>query len=352
MTSAFATSTATKSLVTELLLVANPDPIHVGSHFLSAARELGVPTAILDVQLAYAGPRWRRSVYWHLLDHRPTCLQQFSSMILAQCRKLSPKYLLATGLAPISASDLQAIGNLGIKRLNFLTDDPWNVSHRSDWFLQALPFYDHVFNPRLSNLGDLAEWGCRASYLPFAYAPGIHFRFPAQAESEIGPDIAFIGGGDPDRVSALSELLKTGMQIDLHGGYWERYVTTRQFARGMADPEAVRRIAAMAKVSLCIVRQANRDQSCMRTFELAAMGACILAEDSKEHHEIYGQEGFVAYYFRNSTELIEKARCLVLDDSLRHNMRQNTRLWLKQRRDTYQDRLRAILATVSSLPMV
>jgi spore maturation protein CgeB len=267
-------------------------------------------------------------------------------MVLAQCRSLRPKYLLATGLAPISAYDLETIGNLQIKRLNFLTDDPWNTSHRSRWFLRALPFYDHIFNPRLSNLPDLAACGCRASYLPFAYSPAIHFRFPAEAESESGPDIAFIGGGDPDRVSALRELLRTSMKIDLYGGYWDRYASTRPFFRGMANPDAVRRVAAMAKVSLCFVRRANRDQSCMRTFELAAMGACILAEDSKEHREIYGAEGFVASYFGDSAELIEKAFRLLQSKSLRQQMRQNTQLWLKQRHHTYRDRLQAILAAV------
>jgi hypothetical protein len=49
---------------------------------------------------------------------------------------------------------------MGIKRFNFLTDDPFNRAHYAPWFLKALPDYDVVFSPRRANIQDLLNAGC------------------------------------------------------------------------------------------------------------------------------------------------------------------------------------------------
>jgi spore maturation protein CgeB len=114
----------------------------------------------------------------------------------------------------------------------------------------------------------------------------------------------------------------------------------------MATPEMVRRIASAAKVSLCLVRRANRDQSCMRTFELPAMGACIVAQDTEEHRTFYGPDGEVAHYFSNSDQMIEKVRWLLSNPQIRARTRANAATWVAQNRHTYADRLNAMLASV------
>jgi hypothetical protein len=39
----------------------------------------------------------------------------------------------------------------------------------------------------------------------------------------------------------------------------------------------------------------------MRSFEIAAVGGCMLARDIDEHREIFGSEGEAAVYFRRET---------------------------------------------------
>ena len=60
----------------------------------------------------------------------------------------------------------------------------------------------------------------------------------------------------------------------------------------------IRAASASAKVCLCLVRRANRDGHTMRSFEAAAIGGCILAEDTADHREIFGPEDYAARYFR------------------------------------------------------
>src|SRR5581483_8473498 len=109
--------------------------------------------------------------------------------------------------APMDAGALEQIGRYGVARLNFLTDDPWNQNHRAEWFLRALPRYDVVFTPRLQNLEDLRKIGCaNVQYLPFAYAPEIHFPEPLSNPEEVerySADIVFAGGADNDRLPYL-----------------------------------------------------------------------------------------------------------------------------------------------------
>ena len=39
----------------------------------------------------------------------------------------------------------------------------------------------------------------------------------------------------------------------------------------------------------------------MRSFEIAAVGGCLLAQDIDEHREIFGSEGEAVVYFRRET---------------------------------------------------
>jgi len=109
-----------------LLIVGIPEPGHVGAHLLQAAEELGVDARLLDSREAWRGPRWLRRIHWHLFDKCPTALGPFGRYVLETCSVFKPRVLLCTGIAPIAEKPLHAMGRMGITRVNFLTDDPWN----------------------------------------------------------------------------------------------------------------------------------------------------------------------------------------------------------------------------------
>jgi spore maturation protein CgeB len=259
---------------------------------------------------------------------------------------MKPRFMLATGIAPIERTTLQEIGRMGTIRLNYLTDDPWNPSHVARWFLEALPCYDFVFSTRTSNLEDLGNRGCsRVRYLPFAYAPAVHYPSYGSKETDASSvDVAFAGGADPDRVPLLAALIRAGFRVDLYGGYWSRYPETRSASRGHADPDTIRKALGSAKVALCLVRRANRDGSAMRTFELAAMGACILAEYTDEHREILGEDADAVMYFRSRGEMVDRLRWLLAHDEERGRLGSAVLERITSGGNTYKDRLHTMLA--------
>ena len=335
-----------------LLLVGNSDPVQIGAHLLHAGKELGVETTFCNMADAYVGPLWKNRVNWWLRGRLPTRLREFSAQVLQTCRDVRPTFLLSTGIAPIEETTLKEIGEMHVTRLNYLTDDPWNPVHRASWYFRAVLQYDYVFSPRRVTLSDLRGLGClSACYLPFAYAPEIHFPEPPANEAEradLETDVVFAGGADRDRVPYMQALLQAGFKVALYGGYWERYPQTARVARGHIDPVTLRRAVSAAKVSLCLVRRANRDGHVMRTFELPAMGACMLTEDTIEHREIFGDDGEAVVYFNTRDEMVNKLRWLLTHDDERRRLAGAAHRIITKSPNTYHDRLAAMLERAST----
>jgi hypothetical protein len=183
--------------------------------------------------------------------------------------------------------------------------------------MSALPLYDHVFTPRRANVPELeALHGPRIHYLPFAYAPEIHFPPEAlSAEEQIhwSSDVLFIGGADEERAAIMRALIQSGFQLSLWGGYWDRMSGFESVARGHAGPAEFRRLVAHAGVNLCLVRRANRDGHSMRSFELAAVGGCLAVEDTAEHRDLFGPDGECVRYFTSASDLGNVLKTLLAD---------------------------------------
>ncbi len=330
-----------------VLIVGQSAPTHVGSHFQRAARALALETELCDAGDAYAGPTWQRRTNWWLRGRRPARLDAFSRDVLHAAERFGPTVLLATGIAPVRADVLDRLGEMGIGRVNFLTDDPWNPVHRAPWFLDALGRYDHIFSPRHANLEDLRRvTRGEVHYLPFAYDPAVHFVEPP-ADEDAGSyavDVMLAGGADKDRVAMVAGLKAAGLQVALYGGYWETFTQTAALARGHLDASGLRRATSAARVCLGLVRRANRDGHAMRSFEVPAMGGCLLAEDTREHRTLFGPSGYAVLYFATPQQAASQAARLVADPALRDRLALRARTIVTGGGHTYRDRLWTLLS--------
>ena len=334
----------------KLLIVGLSGTTHLGGTFLKVAKNLSLDAQFINVNLAYEAPKLLKTFNWHLRGRYPSNLTAFSQGIVKNCRISPPKWLLTTGIAAINHVALQQIGEMGIQRLNFLTDDPWNSAHYAPWFFKALPHYDIVFSPRRANMEDLLNAGCsRVEYLPFGYDDDLFYPedLPPLNPDATVPDVIFAGGADGDRLPYMNALIQSGINLALYGSYWQKYPETKAYTQGQADISTMRAAISRAKISLCLVRRANRDGNCMRTFEVPAIGSCMLTEDTAEHREIFGQEGEAVVYFQTIPEMLEKTRWLLNHDQERQRLAQNAHLLITQGQNTYGDRLKTMLSTIS-----
>lgn len=336
------------STIKRLLIVGNPAEHHVGAHLLAAARILGLDVEILDLRKVWGENRWVNRFYFHLLKHRPSRLHQFDASVLAACQTFQPKLLLVTGISPPSASVLRQVGALGICRVNFLTDDPWNPKNAAGYYWQSLPHYDVIYSPRRANMADLQNYGCRrVTYLPFGYNPQMHFPEPPQTTAEIARfncDVAIVGGGDEDRIPIALALARAGLKLHLYGGYWENHAELRPHWKGFVHGRELRMAVAGATVNIGMVRQANRDGHAMRSLEFPAMGACLVAVDSPEHRELFGKDGDCVEYYRDINEMLNKtmALCRKPEQARSLGQRAFSRI-CRETGHTYLDRLRFIV---------
>jgi len=254
--------------------------------------------------------------------------------------------MLSTGLVGVDAKALRDLGELGVRRLNYATDDPWNPRLRSRWFFAALPEYDYVFSVRRANLVDLDKHGCHnVTYVPFGFDADLFFpESPAPDECRrLAADVLFVGGAEPERLSSVAALTRNGFQVALYGDSWNRYPVTRQSHRGRADPGLLRKATAVAKVSLCLVRRANRDGQVMRSYETAAIGASMLVEDTLEHRDLFGQDGDAVVYFDSKQQMLERLRWLLDHPDERRRLTTSVRRLIQTGCHTYDHRLASML---------
>lgn len=319
----------------------------MGRHLAAAARSLDLAFEIADTREAWRGPALLQRVSFHLGGHRPLALERFSRRVVQQCRATRPTALLTTGVAPLHARAVRAIRALGIRCINYLTDDPWNRANGASFFWSALRAYDCVCSPRRSNISDLTAHGCSdVRYVPFGYNPEVHFPAPPLSEDErarFGCDVAFVGGADDDRIALIEPLLCSELTVKLYGAYWERNRNTRPYHRGHVHEAEFRAAVSGAKVNLCMGRAANRDGHAMRSFELPAIRACLLVEDTREHREIFGEDDTCVSYYENREHLVTQARALCADPARRERLAAAAHARICDGSNTYAARLRGML---------
>src|SRR5205823_4830409 len=74
------------------------------------------------------------------------------------------------------------------------------------------------------------------------------------------------------------------------------------------------------------------------------MGACVLAEDTDEHREIFGRDGEAVVYFSSTEQMIQRLRWLVAHDDERRRLGAAIRSRITKGRHTYRDRLESMVA--------
>jgi spore maturation protein CgeB len=335
--------------VVKLVLVANPGREHVGRFLFESAQDLGYEAIIHDLTEAYSRPSLIERIRYRLLDRKPRFIKRYSASLVALCIAEKPDFVLTTGCAPILAVDILKLKELGIKIVNFSTDDPWNRSHRSTWFFESLKEYDVVFTPRRHCIKEFIDIGIpKVRYIAFGYHPIAHYVSPIEdVDSNFCCDVLFYGGADDDRATMFKKFIGSGLDVHLYGSYWHCYSEFKDFYKGMLEPEYIPVAVRHAKLTICIGRKSNRDWHAMRSYEAPAMGACLLVEDTEDHRSLYGDSPDMVSYFSSSEDIVIRSKELIADPEKRSRMRKNVSERVTGQFNTYKDRLESMVKMLS-----
>ena len=164
---------------------------------------------------------------------------------------------------------------------------------------------------------------------------------PSAGRSVLYRDVAGLGGA----AVRATGYVRSGRIANRHCRYWDRFTATRRRALGMADAWMARKAIGGAAVALCLVRHANRDGHSMRTFEVPAIGACMLVEDTAEHREIFGPSLTAVEYVTTPEDAVTRLRGLLAAEPERRRLKERVHQLVCSRAHTWTDRLKTMLAT-------
>jgi spore maturation protein CgeB len=283
---------------------------------------------------------------------RPLRYRSFNRELLRCAAAFRPSLLVVVKGQYISPRTLRQIkASTGAVTINYATDDPFNPRNSTDDLIASIPHYDIYASTKRAIIPDIRKTGCTTvMYVPFGYKPDVHFPDQSATSAErkkYDADVVFIGGADVDRVPYFQRIVKDSKaRLALYGGYWHRQPELRYCARGFVMGRAYRLALGCAKIAVGLVRSANRDDHAMRSFEIPACGAFLLAERTEAHMELFS-EGKEAAFFSSADELVDKVRYYLEHESERRRIATNGYRRVIDGGNTYLDRLRQIVAAGS-----
>jgi len=284
-------------------------------------------------------------VAYRVLGRRPLTYWSLNRSLVRYAQCIRPNVVVVAKGAYLAPETLVRIKHAtGAILVNYATDDPFNAAVNTADQVAAIPLYDVYACPRRAIMDDVTRVGCATVvYAPFGYQPAVHFQEEPRTQAEkdrFCSDVVFAGGCDKDRVPYFELLLRAipGLKLHLYGGYWERYPVLRPYHRGFAIGRDFRLALHGSKIALNLVRRANRDGHTMRTFEVTACGAFMLAERTPEHLDLY-KDGLEAGYFDSPDELVDKVRYYLAHEQERKNIAEAGRRRVVAGGHTYKDRL-------------
>jgi hypothetical protein len=152
------------------------------------------------------------------------------------------------------------------------------------------------------------------------------------------------GNADSDRIPIMEALVARApeLSVRLYGRGWSRSRPLKRVHATMVMGVEYSGAMCASTVCPCLVRRSNRDGHVMRSFELPAMGALMLAEWTDEHLELFDQDVHCAYW-SCPEELADKARYLVGHPGIARKIAGKGHERVVSGGNTYADRAMGIL---------
>jgi len=203
---------------------------------------------------------------------------------------------------------LQQLRNFARFLVHYNTDDVFASGSYLWLHRRGIQSYDLYLTTNRWNVMEIRQqFGVRALRMGMGYDQDLALRALQASRTAPTAQVVFVGHWEPHTESYLAALCRAGVAIKLWGHHWNR---ARHQELRAAHPLAYSEYAATvarADIALCFLSRRNRNESTMRSFEIPALGAFLLAERTAEHRYLYA-EGKEAEFFCSREELVEKAR--------------------------------------------
>ncbi|XGB39242.1 MAG: glycosyltransferase [Cyanobacteria bacterium LVE1205-1] len=340
-------------MATKLLIIGSHYYYDLGLMLLRSASSLGIEARICSNFLPDYAPSMNHilgKLFFKIAGKRPFEWWNFNQKVITLINHFQPELILVTGIFPLSNKVFKSAAKNNAKVVNYLTDNPYILRHKSPYFIKNISSYDLILSTKRRLIPSLVKKGARrVEFMFFAFDPSWnHIPDPhlTNYTKNFTADISFIGAGSSERLPELEALSSLGnLNLQLYGDGWSKIHINGWKKNPQISGDDFRLAIYSSKVTLGLLRKSNSDDSTMRTFEIPACGGCGIYEDTPEHRDLlidYPEYGF----FNSPLDLAHKCQWLLHHPQELQEMRQKGFDLIVKYTNTYASRLEKIFELV------
>ena len=250
----------------------------------------------------------------------PFLLADYQRGLLEEAEGLEPHLFFVFKGTYVKAETIARIKANGAVAINFYPDVGLASESRS--IAEAMGRYDWVFTSKSFRVEELKRHYrvAGASFLPHAYDPEVHRPTELDADdvAKFGCEVGFVGTWSWKKEQMLAGLRAAmpDLNLKIWGNQWERAAThfgSALMRKPVLGVEYAKAIQA-SQISLALLVEApidadSGDLTTARTFEIPAVGACMLHERTSEASGFF-EEGRECAMFDEATGLVDAVRRL------------------------------------------
>lgn len=208
---------------------------------------------------------------------------------------------------------------------NYLSDNPLGMSNKElELTVDGFKYMKKVFVFSKSLIPIVYQYGAKeVDCIPFGYCKENHLNIFNQNNQSLNNLIIYFGTWGPLIEEWLYPLKDFNLRI--YGNDWSKskYKELREissFKNGMQSDMSKK--ALEARIVINFVRAQHGGLSSMKTFELAASGACVVTNRTQEQLDFFNEEEFC--YFDSKDEMVKIVKELIMDENKNLKYRKNS----------------------------
>lgn len=324
-----------------------------------AFRRLGHSVTIVS-DSTYYGRDWQSPILRGMRRIlRPLIAQDFNKALIRNAEGLQPHILFVCKGLLVEPRAIHVAKAMGARAVLWWPDVSFFAHGPS--IPRSVPHYDWIFTTKTFGIADIAKhFGKQAaSFLPHAFNPEVHRKFPCDASDLTcyGCDVSFIGTWSPKKQALLEALVaaRPDISVKIWGMQWERagerlrpFVQRREVL-GAEYAKAIR----LSKINLGILSEIRKGASSgdlitARSFHIPACGGFMLHERTAEIVQFF-TEGEDCALFDGAGEMINKISHYLEHSVERERIAEAGHIRCLNGGHSVDDRVRAMLEKIQEL---
>jgi len=290
---------------------------------------------------------------------RPLFVQDFNRALVRKVEELQPHLLFVCKGAMVEPHAIKGAKELGATTALWWPDVSF-FAHGPN-IPRTVPHYDWIFTTKTFGLRDLQDKFefSNASFMPHAYHPEVHRKFPCDVSDHerYDCDVSFIGTWSPKKQWLLEALVDRvpSVKLKIWGAQWRK--AGERLKPWIQDKEVIgaeyAKAIKLSRINLGILSEVRAgstsgDLITARTFHIPACGGFMLHERTSEVVNFYS-EGSECALFDGPEEMVDKVEYYLAHSKGRTAIAEAGHIRCLNSGNAVDDRVRTVLAKVGEL---